>query len=76
MGGACNTYERDEKCMQNFGWKTCREVTTQKTRRKCEDNIRTDGSEIGWEGVDWIHLAQESDQWRALVNTAMNLWVP
>jgi hypothetical protein len=29
--------------------------------------------EIGWEGVDWIHLAQDSDQWRALVNTVMNL---
>jgi hypothetical protein len=32
--------------------------------------------EIGWDGVDWIRLAQDRDQWRALVNTAMNLWVP
>jgi hypothetical protein len=31
--------------------------------------------EIGWEGTDWIDLAQDRDQWRALVNTAMNLWV-
>jgi hypothetical protein len=29
--------------------------------------------EIGWDGVDWVDLAQESDQWRALVNTVMNL---
>jgi hypothetical protein len=32
--------------------------------------------EIGWEGVDWIHLAQDKDQWWAFVNTLMNLQVP
>jgi len=32
--------------------------------------------EIGWEGVDWIHLDQDRDQWRALVNTVMKLRVP
>jgi hypothetical protein len=31
--------------------------------------------EIGWGGVDWIDLAQDRDQWRALVNTEMNLRV-
>jgi hypothetical protein len=31
---------------------------------------------IWWEGVDWMNLAQERDQWRALVNTVMNLRVP
>jgi hypothetical protein len=31
--------------------------------------------EIGWDGVDWIELAQDRDQWRALVNTAMNFRV-
>jgi hypothetical protein len=31
--------------------------------------------EIELEGVDWVHLAQDSDRWRALVNTAMNLRV-
>jgi hypothetical protein len=29
-----------------------------------------------WEGVDWIHLAQERDRWRSLVNTVMNFRVP
>jgi len=32
--------------------------------------------EIGWETVDWIHAAQQRCQWRALVNTVMNLWFP
>jgi hypothetical protein len=32
--------------------------------------------EIGWDGVDWIDLAQDRDQWRTLVSTVMNLRVP
>jgi hypothetical protein len=32
--------------------------------------------EIEWDGVDWIELAQDRDQGRALVNMVMNLWVP
>jgi hypothetical protein len=35
-----------------------------------------DLSEIGWRCVDWMHLAQEWDQWRTVVNTVMNLRVP
>jgi hypothetical protein len=43
--------------------------------RGWEDNIRTDLREIGWEGADWIHLAQDRDQRRTLVNTC-RLWLP
>jgi len=32
--------------------------------------------EIGWEGVDWIHLAQDRDQGRAPLNTVMNFGIP
>jgi hypothetical protein len=45
-------------------------------RRRWVDNIKTDLSEIGWDGVDWIELAQDRDQWRALVKTVLNLRVP
>jgi hypothetical protein len=39
------------------------------------DNIKMDLREKGWDGMDWIDLAQDRDKWRALVNTAMNLRV-
>jgi hypothetical protein len=44
-------------------------------RRRWVDNIKMDFGEIGWDGRDWIELAQDRDQWRALVNTVMNLRV-
>jgi hypothetical protein len=37
--------------------------------------VKMDLGEIGWDGVDWIDLAQDRDQWRALVNMVMNLRV-
>jgi len=43
--------------------------------RRWEDNIRMGLREIGWEVVDWMHLAQDRDQWRAVVNMVMNLRV-
>jgi hypothetical protein len=44
-------------------------------RCRWEDNIKMVLKEIGWDGMDWIHVAQKRDQWRALVNTIMNLGV-
>jgi hypothetical protein len=45
-------------------------------RRRWVDNNKMDLREIGWDGVDWVDLAQDRDHWRALVNTVMNLRVP
>jgi hypothetical protein len=45
-------------------------------RHRWEDKIKMDLREIGFGGVDWIHMAQDRDQWRALMNTIMNLQVP
>jgi hypothetical protein len=39
------------------------------------DNIKMDLGKIGWGGKDWIDLAQHRDQWRALMNAVINLWV-
>jgi hypothetical protein len=44
-------------------------------RRRWVDNIKMDLREIRWDGMDWIYLAQNRDQWRALVNAVMNFWV-
>jgi hypothetical protein len=40
------------------------------------DNIKIDLKEVRCDGVDWVDLAQDRDQWRALVNMAMDLRVP
>jgi hypothetical protein len=45
-------------------------------RRRCVNIIIMDLREIGWDGMDWIDLAQDRDQWRALVNTVMKFRVP
>ena len=39
-----------------------------RARRRWEDNIRMDHQEVGYEGMDWIELAQVRDRWIALVN--------
>jgi hypothetical protein len=45
-------------------------------RHRWVDNIKMGLREIGWRGVDCHNLAQDRDQWRALVSTVMNLGVP
>jgi hypothetical protein len=45
-------------------------------RRRWEDNIKMDLREIGVDGANWIQLSQDRVQWRACVNTVMNLRVP
>jgi hypothetical protein len=48
----------------------------ERPRRRWEDNIKMDLEEIGFRDVDLIHLAQDRDRWRDLVNTVINLRVP
>jgi hypothetical protein len=40
------------------------------------DNIKMDLREIRWDGMDWVDVVQDRDQWRALVNMVMNFFVP
>jgi hypothetical protein len=44
-----------------------------KPSHRWEDGVKMDLREIGWAGVEWIHLAQDRDHWRALVNAVMKL---
>jgi hypothetical protein len=48
----------------------------ERPRRRWIDNIKIDLRGIGWDGVDWMDMAQDRDQWRVLVNTVLNLRAP
>jgi hypothetical protein len=63
---ACRIFVRKPERRRSLG----------RPRRRWVDNINIYLNEIGWDGMDWIELAQDRDQWRALVNTVMNLRVP
>jgi hypothetical protein len=45
-------------------------------RRRWEVNIKMGRKETGWGSMEWIHLAQGRDQWRAVVTPVMNFQVP
>ncbi|KAJ4429614.1 hypothetical protein ANN_21800, partial [Periplaneta americana] len=51
-------------------------VLVGRPRRRWEDNIKMNLREVGYDDREWINLAQDRDQWRAYVRTAMNLRVP
>jgi hypothetical protein len=55
--------------------KSCirREEATRNTWAYLEDNIRMDLREVVWEGVYWIYLLHNRDQWRTLVNIVLKL---
>jgi hypothetical protein len=71
MGKTCSTH-RDAKLYKTFVGKPEGMRPTGRPRCRWEDNIRMDLREIGWEYVDWMHLTQDRDKWRAVVNTVMN----
>jgi hypothetical protein len=45
-------------------------------RHRWVDNIKMDLGDVRWSDVDWIGLSQDSNRWRALVNSVLNLRVP
>jgi hypothetical protein len=45
-------------------------------RHRWVDNIKMTLREIGWDGMDRIYLDEDGNQWGALVNMVMNLWLP
>jgi hypothetical protein len=66
---------REKKSVQDFGGKSQRRETTQKTEA-LTGGWNQNGSSRDWlEGVECIQLAQDRERWQAVVNTVMNLWV-
>jgi hypothetical protein len=63
----------EERKCTSFWWKNLKERDHLKVQGV--DGLKLDLREIGWEGVVWIHLAHDKDQWQALVNMMINLWV-
>jgi hypothetical protein len=75
MGWACDTNGEKRIAYRIFVAKREGKRPPGRPGRRWEDNIRMDPSEIGWGGMDRINLAQDRDQWSALVDTVMNLRV-
>ena len=47
-------------------------IPTGRPRRRWEGNIKTGVQEVGFSGMDWFDLAQDTDRWRAIVNAVTN----
>jgi hypothetical protein len=76
IGRVCSTHGEKRNAYRILVGKPAGKRPLGRPRHRWEDNIRMDLREIGWGGMDLIDLAQDRDQWRALVNTVVNLWVP
>jgi hypothetical protein len=75
MGRACSTNGEKKNAYRILIAKPEGKRPQGRHKRRWEDNIKVDIREIGWGGMDWIDMAQDRDQWRALVNKVMNLLV-
>jgi hypothetical protein len=76
VGRACSTNGQKKNECRIFVGKSEGKRPLERSRRWWVDNIKMVLAETGCGGMDWIDLAQDRDQWRALVNTVMNLRVP
>jgi hypothetical protein len=72
MGGACSKHGRDEK-YDILAQKPEGKRPLGRPRHRWEHSMGMGFRELGWVGVDWMHLAQYTDQWQAVVNMVMNL---
>jgi hypothetical protein len=76
MGRACSKYGPKRNAYRVLVGKPEGKRALGRPRRRWVENTEMDLREIGWDGMDWIDVAQDKDKWRALVNTVMNLRVP
>jgi hypothetical protein len=76
MGRACSTNGGKRNVYRILVRKLEGKRPLRRPRRRWVDDIKINLREIGWDGIDFIDLAQDRDQWRDLMNTVMNLLVP
>jgi hypothetical protein len=76
MDRACNANRAKRNAYRILVEKPERKRPLRRPRRRWVVNIKMELKEIGWCGMDWMDLAQDRDQWRAIVNTVMNLRIP
>jgi hypothetical protein len=68
--------EGEEESIQGFGANTTSKRPLRRPRRRWENNVKMDLRYTEWFHMDWTNLAQDRDQWRALMNTVMNFRFP
>jgi hypothetical protein len=73
MGGACGAHGQVRGVYNILVGKPEGRRPLGRPSHRWEDNIKMDFGQIGFAYVEWIHLAQDRDRWRALVNTVMSL---
>jgi hypothetical protein len=76
MGGVCSTNGGKRNAYRILVGKSKGKRPLGRPRCTWMINIKIDLREIGWDGVDWIDMAQDGDRWRDTVNMAMNFRVP
>jgi hypothetical protein len=76
MGRACSTNGEQRNAHMILVGKQNGKRPLGRPKRKWVGNNKMDLRDAGWDDMDWIDLAQDRDQWKALMNTVMNLQVP
>jgi hypothetical protein len=76
MGGACSTNEEKRNAYRILVRNPEGKRPLGRPRRRWMDSIKMELREVGWDGMDWIDLAHDRDQWRALLNAVVNFRVP
>jgi hypothetical protein len=76
MGGACSTNGEKRNAYRILVGQPEGKRPLGRPRRRWVDNVKLDLREIERDGVDWIDMAPDWDQWRAFVNTVFNFRIP
>jgi hypothetical protein len=76
MDRACSTYGCEEESNRILVGKIEGKGKLRRPKNRWDYNTCMDHREIGWGGMDWTDVAQDRDQWRALVKTVIKLLVP